>query len=463
LLCALVAGLSGCGGGSGPNLLLVSVDTLRADHLGCYGYERPTSPQLDALARRGLRFARATSVVPTTLASHTTMLTGLLPYQSGVARNGFVVPEEIPTLAEILVRRGYATAGFVSSYVLSREFGIARGFAHFDDALPERTTMVQHKTVRGSRATTDAALAWIGSAREPFFAFVHYFDPHWPYEPPAEAPDFDPDYTGSMSGSQAEIRLLRERLLASGGRPDRDVRHLVALYDAEIATVDAQLGRLWAALEQSGRAARTVVVVTADHGESFWEHDEFIDHGAGVYAATLHVPLLILAPGAPRAATVERPVSTLDLFPTLCALAGAEPELPVEGVSLVPLLSDPTAPLPQRRLFAEATKPPPLGGGASAASDLARWPNLPFMKTLQSDGLRYVLTPPSGREELYDLGADPEELVDLSRRPEQRERLAALREAMAERIESIRADARPARNLVDPDTRERLRSLGYTQ
>ncbi len=472
LACALAAGPWGCRrqAPAGPNVLLVSVDTLRADHLGSYGYDRPTSPYLDGLALRGVRFTRASSVVPTTLASHAMMLTGLYPYQSGVARNGFVLPDEIPTLAELLSRRGYATAGFVSSYVLAREFGMAQGFGHFDDELPERTTLLQHKTVRGSRETSDAAIAWIRSAREPFFAFVHYFDPHWPYEPPEDAPDFDPGYRGSVRGSQAEIRALRARLAASGGEPDRDVRHLVALYDAEIASVDAQIGRLWGALQEAGRSERTLAILTADHGESFWEHGEFIDHGETVYETTLHVPLLILRPGSRAGAVSDQPVSTLDLFPTICALAGVAPELPVAGVSLVPLLDDPAAPLPRRLLFAEATKPPPGRGRpvAGPAGDRARWANLPWMKALRIGALKYVWTPghvwpPGGREQLFDLAADPAEMEDLSGRLEHRDTLAELREAMSARVETIRAEARRAEISADREAWEQLRSLGYAE
>ncbi len=253
-----------------PNVLLISVDTLRADRLGCYGGRVPT-PGIDALARRGARFPVAVAHAPLTAPSHASLLTGLLPPRHGVRDNGaFVLPEAPVTLAQAFGRAGWRSAAFVSGFPLDRRFGFARGFEHFDDRLPRGADAgrAAHVERRGD-ATAEAFLTWLagqpaGPQAAPWLAFVHFFDPHAPYEAP---------------GDLAAAR--------TGGA-----------YEGEVAFVDAQVGRLAAALAARGESERTLVLLTSDHGESLGEHGERT-HGVFVYDSTLRVPLLLAGPGVP--------------------------------------------------------------------------------------------------------------------------------------------------------------------
>src|SRR5829696_8234609 len=253
-----------------PNFLLVTIDTLRADHLGCYGRQAAMTPTIDNLANRGVRFATAVAHAPLTGPSHGSILTGRTPLGHGFRNNsGFAMHAGVHTAAELLRNAGYRTAAFVSAFPLDRRFGFNRGFDVYDDHLPKgndrrRTPYVE----RAADATTDVALRWVdaqppGTAGAPWFLWVHYYDPHAPYEPP-------PD------------------LARSGLSP----------YDGEIAFVDRELNRLLQHVSRRGDVARTLTVVTADHGESLGEHGEET-HGLFVYDATIRVPWIMAGPGIP--------------------------------------------------------------------------------------------------------------------------------------------------------------------
>jgi len=279
-----------------PNVLLVTIDTLRADRVGCYGHASASTPVLDALAARGVRFETAIAHVPLTGPSHASILTGLGPLGHGFRENaGFVLPTQVKSCAQDFRERGYRTAAFVSAFPLDRRFGFDRGFDVYDDHLPRgndprRTPYVE----RFADATTDAVLRWLESPAEtparPFFLWVHYYDPHAPYEPPGEFA----------------------------------ARFRTAPYDGEVAFADQQLGRLLRALEQRGLLARTLVLAMSDHGEGLGEHGEGT-HGLFVYDSTLKVPFIVAGPGVatPRVApTVAR---VIDVLPTLLDYAGLAP------------------------------------------------------------------------------------------------------------------------------------------
>src|SRR5712692_7602395 len=288
-----------------PNVLLVTIDTLRADHLGCYGHGGAATPTIDALAARGVRFVTAIAHVPLTGPSHASILTGRTPLGHGFRDNGgYVIPAEAKTAAEDFRQAGYRTAAFVSGFPLDRRFGFDRGFDAYDDHLPKgndprRTPYVE----RLADATTDAALRWLGSpvpagAPASFFLWVHYYDPHAPYEPPAALAD----------------------------------RFRAAPYDGEIAFVDAQLARLLRGLEEKGALARTVVLVTADHGEALGEHGEDT-HGLFVYDATLRVPWIMAGPGLPSGRVAGVVARGIDVLPTLLDYAGLPMPAEIEGRS----------------------------------------------------------------------------------------------------------------------------------
>ncbi|MFN7976654.1 MAG: sulfatase-like hydrolase/transferase [Vicinamibacterales bacterium] len=388
------------------NVLLVTIDTLRADRVGAYGHAGGLTPTIDRLAREGVRVADAHAHVPLTLPSHTALMTGAYPFVNGVRDNGsFRFDGSRPTLASALKAAGYRTGAFVSSFVLDARFGLSAGFDRYDSALGSRGSAGGAVQVeRPADATLAAASAWIGGAEasSPWFAWVHLYDPHEPYAPPA---------------------AFRARATDP--------------YDAEIAYADAALGNTLAALTASGRLAHTLVVVAADHGEALGDHGERT-HGLFAYEATLRVPLVLWAPGAVPAQVLEGPARLVDVLPTVLDLTGVN-AVPSDGRSLWPAVRD------RRRLddvdvYFEALN----------ANLTRHWAPL---TGLLAGPTKFVDLP---IREFYDLAADPGERSNLY------ETRRADADAIARRLFALRAKGRPAAPAaVDADTERRLRSLGY--
>jgi arylsulfatase A-like enzyme/Tfp pilus assembly protein PilF len=402
---ALALGALACGRPP-ERVVLISIDTLRADHVGAYGATRAHTPTLDGLAARGVRFAHAFSPAPLTLPSHASLLTGLDPPQHGVRNNGgFRLPEEVATLAEVLRAGGFATAAFVGAFVLDRQFGLARGFDVYDDRMaPRRAAGATGFAERRADAVVDAALAWLAGAPERFFLFVHLYDPHANYDPP-------PGFRASF--------------------PNRP-------YAGEIAFADAQLGRLLAALRERWPDERTLVVATSDHGESLGEHGE-ATHAYTLYDATQRVPLLLAGPGLPAGAVVTPLVRLVDVAPTVLALTGQAALPETAGRDLRALVSGRER--EPRTAYLE-TLAPQLDFG---------WSPLLAVRTHRH---KYVSAP---RPELYDVQTDPGELRDVAAaEPELAGELAALLEARA-----VGAGTRAQFVAPRPEDRRRLRSLGY--
>jgi arylsulfatase A-like enzyme/cytochrome c-type biogenesis protein CcmH/NrfG len=393
-----------------PNVLLVTIDTLRADHVGAYGYKGASTPVLDALARRGVRFARAQAAVPLTGPSHSTILTGLYPPVHGVRDNViFPLSASHPTLATLLRRQGYRTGGFVSAYPVAGGFGFKEGFDEFSEGFHEAVDPSAGGAERPANETVDAALAWLGKASDaPFFAWLHLYDPHTPYKPPAP---FDAEFKD---------------------RP----------YDGEIAFADQQLGRVMEWLRTTGRETNTVVVVVADHGESLGEHDEGT-HAILIYEATLHVPFIVAGPGISGNAVIDVPVGTVDVAPTILGLLKLEPPRGLNGRDLGPALRG--GRLAPQALYAESL----------FARLNCRWSSL---RALVDGDFKLI----QGAEpELFNLAEDPAELRNLAAaEPDQAKKMEeALRVAM--RSMAPGGDTAKA-NAVSPEQAERLRSLGYT-
>jgi arylsulfatase A-like enzyme/tetratricopeptide (TPR) repeat protein len=395
------------------NLLLVSIDTLRADHLGCYGYAAAMTPRLDGLAARGLRFARATTVVPLTLPAHSSLMTGTFPGWHGVRDNGgFYLGDDQVTLAELLKETGYRTGGFVGSFVLDRRWGIAQGFdRYFDEFDLKKFEQAPSMDViqRPGSEVVDRALTWLGQDRdEPFFAWVHLYDPHAPYEAPEP---------------------YRSRFPATA----------TGAYDAEIATADAQVGRLLDALDADGRLPETLVIVVGDHGEMLGEHGEQT-HGFFIYDAAVHIPLIVAGPGLP-ARTVAEQVRIVDVMPTALALLGVPVPKAVQGVSLLPLAR---------------------GEGLSLVGYSESWyPRYHYgwseLQSLQDARFKYIRAP---RPELYDLDTDPHEKKDLVK--EEGARSATLDRALAGFLaRTASGSAAKGPQTIDAETEERLAALGY--
>lgn len=301
---------------AGCNVLLVTMDTTRADRIGCYGNEDIETPALDRLAREGVVFSQATATSPSTLPSHTSILTGLYPAHHGSRVNGlYRLDDSHETLAEVLAESGYTTGAVISAFVLDSRFGLGQGFAHYDDDLSEcEEAPLYRYRERKADKTTDRAIQWLrGVADDPFFLWVHYFDPHAAYEPPSP---YAEEYEKNP-------------------------------YDGEIAFVDAQIGRLTNTLEELGLTDRTLVVVVGDHGESLGQHNE-LTHAFLVYEATLRVPLIVrcgqrLGGGV----HIPRRVSQVDLAPTILSLLGLRGTKQTDGIDLTSLGTEP------RTVFAE--------------------------------------------------------------------------------------------------------------
>ncbi len=385
---------------SPPDIVLVVVDTLRADHLGVYGYPRPTSPAIDAFASQATVFENATSAAPWTLPSVMSIMTGRLPSSHRVENDGLRLAREIPTLAEVLAAGGYDTAGFVSHIYVDRPFGFERGFAAFEDFGLSRPGYRPEANLEPTAdRVTDAALAWIARrGSRPFFLFVHYFDPHWPYAPPAATRDLFPNsYAGPWDATYDSISKFQdpERPLPDGYR-----QFLIDRYDGEIRFVDEQWRRLLEGLRRSGRAGRTWVVLTGDHGEEFKEHGS-MGHGRQLYQEAIRVPLIVgrAAPGAASGGSrTNAPVSSIDLFPTLTQIAGLAGTPGVQGRSLgftpgAAGLAEPA----DRAVISETAR---LGA---------------LRKAVRRGGLKLIRVMEENRVELYDLPSDPAERKDLSR------------------------------------------------
>ena len=415
-LAAAVAFAAGCGRASrGPvNVLVVSLDTLRADHVGCYGYAAAKTPVLDALATRGARFASATTTTPLTLSAHTSLFTGTFPTHHGVRDNtGFHVDDAVTTLAEVFKGRGYRTGGFVSAFVLDARWGIAQGFDDYVDDfnLSEDVGPGLDAIQRPGNETVDRALTWLGKAdSRPFFAWVHLYDPHAPYEAPAEV--------------AARFPATRD-----------------GAYDAEIAFTDTQVGRLVAALQASGRLDNTVIVVLGDHGEQLGEHREQA-HGFFVYDAAVQIPLVMAGPGiAPR--VVSNQVRIVDVMPTVLDLVGVAIPGEVQGATLRPTLAGQPMDL---LAYSESWYPRFHYGWSELAA--AR------------DGkYKFILAP---TRELYDLAADPHELTNIAGANQSRaDAMERALRAMVAKTTSSSAAKGPETTAATAGVEQKLRALGY--
>jgi len=401
-------------GGGGPrNLLVVTLDTTRADRVGSYGHAPARTPRFDALAARGLRFERAATVVPLTLPAHSSLFTGTFPGRHGVRDNGgYYLGDEQQTLAELLRARGYRTGGFVSAFVLDSRWGIAQGFERYFDEFDLAKFEQQagmDAIQRPGNETVDEALRWLGAERgRPFFAWVHLYDAHTPYAAPRA-------YTAAFP------------------------RTLEGAYDGEIAFADAQLGRLLDALERDGRLASTVVAVLADHGEMLGEKHE-LTHGFFVYDASVRIPAAIAGPGlSPR--VVPDQVRIVDVMPTLLELLAVPSPPQVQGASLLPLLRG-------ERLNLTALSESWFPRFHYGWSELV---------AIQDERFKLIRAP---RRELYDLQRDPRETQDLA--GSDPGRVATLERALDAMLAASEASGRPkAPETVDAETAERLEALGY--
>ena len=398
------------GAASDHNVLLITLDTTRADRLGCYGYGQARTPHIDDLAREGVRFARAYCPAPLTLPAHSSILTGLHPATHGVRNNGHDLAPKWRTLAEILKDRGFATAAFVSSFSVDSRFGIGRGFDVYDDTFQPQAPLKGANAERRAEETFAKFSGWLdGNGETRFFAWVHYYDPHLPYDPPSP---------------------YRE---GSPGRP----------YDGEIAYMDRYVGAVLEALEAKGLLEKTLVVVAGDHGEGLGDKVER-GHGIFLYEETVRVPLILHnARVFPKPLVVEAAVRLVDVAPTILETIGLESEARnMEGLSLVPWIEKLDRPgLPS---LVETFYPREnFGWSELVGIVVGPW--------------KYVQAP---RPELYDLEKDPGETINLA--ASSPAKTDELRSRLEEELLGLSAPPGPAAGqAVGAGDRERLRSLGY--
>jgi choline-sulfatase len=386
-----------------PNLLLLTLDTTRADRLGCYGERSGTSPHLDALASRGALFQNAIAPLALTRPSHATIMTGVLPQRHGVWSNGpYRLDASHPTLAERLESAGFSTAAVVSSFVLTRSFGLGRGFQDFDDHIPEKPDRQPEKT---AAEVVDSARGWLsGGLREPFFLWLHFFDPHAPYAPPEP-------WASRFAGHP---------------------------YEGEIAAMDAAIGEALRLLEAEGRLARTLVVVVGDHGEGLGDHGEG-SHGYYLYDSTVRVPLILAGPGVRPGRVVKEGVRLVDLMPTLLDALDIEPGArTADGISF------------WTKLEGDAFEERPAVLENRSQKHQFGWA---IQSGLRFDGWKWIRSP---EPELYDLRDDPGETRNLAGR--EPDRAAALER---ERIRLVGDERAAPADQLTPEENERLRSLGY--
>lgn len=392
------------------NVLLITLDTTRADHIGCYGHATARTPNLDKLAHEGTRFSRCSTCVSLTLPAHSSIMTGNYPFVHGVRKNGTSrLADANTTLAERLHIAGFATQAVVASFVLNRMFGIAQGFDEYSDVSGGDSAIALHAERRGDEIASEAITRLEHLANKRFFLWVHFFDPHYPYV-----------------------------------SPGKGVVETFDAYDDEIAFMDGQIGFLLEALRVLNLDNRTLVVIVGDHGESLGEHGEY-QHGYFTYETTLHVPLIMWCPGrVPAGQAVAAQVRTIDVAPTILDLLNLPSNNDVQGVSLVGVLND-GAEADGREAYAESFE-------AHDQFALSR------LRSVAIDGWKYILSP---EPELYNLADDPHEQRNvIDDQPDiARDLDAALHDLIASAAPPVQEDTRIE---LSPLERARLEALGYT-
>jgi arylsulfatase A-like enzyme len=496
----------------GPNVLLIVVDTLRADHLTPWGYGRDTSPRLAAFADGALRFTHAQSPRAKTSPAVATLMTGLYPHDHGVRDLTTPLRPDVPLLAEAFRDAGYATCGIVGNFVLGdARSGLARGFDTWVEDLPDASGVPpEHVPQRTARSLTDGALVALGMrppdpdapagpraavtpaapGGRPWFLYLHYMDPHGSYAPPAEHDVFAPDAVdpaapvGTRLPEDGDpphpLRVADYNVPDDCRLPDGrvDAACVRARYDGEIRYADAEIGRLLDALREAGALEDTIVVFTSDHGEGFGDHNDWFEHGYTAYEEVCRVPLLIAGPGLP-AGTTAADVSLADLAPTLIELAGLRGrEVPaasgasgvtgVAGRSLAALVRDPPARPVPRAVFCEKIERADLDGTVQQkAVRLGDWKLIRRYGHEAADGGRALRVL---GEALYDLSNDPRETGNLAAAPPGDAPLARLRaelfrfasaEVRFEDLAELLAAQSERLRVEDPEAYTILKQMGY--
>ena len=473
-----------------PNVLFIIIDTLRADHLGCFGYPRNTSPVIDSLVQTGVLFEQAIVQVPRTNPSVASIFTSVYPSRHGVRSTGWVMNEDVPTLAEIFEQEGYRTGAVVANAVLKAKFGFDRGFQQF---FHSRKTFN-----RPAGEVNDIAFRWLEENQEqPFFLWIHYMDPHGPYTPPAPyselflEDEYCSDFPGNVepgahnyelgripkyqwlteaavpkswrtSPDDGGLSKMRRRLHFSnihGGSPIINDRwYYVAQYDGEIAYNDHMLRAVFEKLDQLGQLDNTLIVLTADHGESLGDHNYYFSHGWFLYDACVHVPLVLSFRGSvPAGVSIPNQVRSIDILPTVLELTGIASPPSISGISLWPLIKS------HRRSGLRSL------WSRLRGDNLERFDHLPaYNQTNTKNRLRSVRLRRWKLIQQYPYGEGDEELYNLLKDPREERNVldeySTARQTLRELLDYWQEGGDLAAQTpeeVDKETEEALRSLGY--
>ncbi len=435
-----------------PNVILISIDSLRGDRLGCYGYPRPVSPTLDRLAREGVLFADVMSQSSWTLPAHISLMTSLYAYRHGVNGEGDRHDPSLTTLAEAFSANGYMTAAIVSGLFLRREFGFAEGFDHFDESAAEKRSSDSHTVCAGPK-TNRAILSFLDSKpSKPLFLFIHYWDVHYDYAPPAPyARVFGRD---SLS-SRGFTDFIRDKTI-SASLDEHDRAQLAALYDGEVRYTDHLIEAALAALHDRGYLDRAIVAVTSDHGDEFFEHGAK-GHQNTLYDEVIRIPLILwFGDGAHAGQVVGERVELIDVYPTLLAAAGLSFDAEsIDGRSLAPAIRG----IPDAARASSGAGRPRISETLTKDRATTMSSRVP-LEAIELDGRKlHVWRNQAARRELFDLRSDPGEERDVF--SAQHAGASALESLLMRRIASAGASSAADTASLDPATVEELRSLGY--
>jgi arylsulfatase A-like enzyme len=436
-------------GGNGTSVLLVTIDTLRADHLGLYGYRRATSPHIDRLGARGVVFDQAYTYWPKTRGSFVAILTGRLAAQTGYGKSHPLLLDFNPTLASVLHDAGYETTAVVDNPNVAASLGYAKGFERYRETWEEpalRTEMDR------ARAITGDAVRFLEKARpdRPFLLWLHYVNPHAPYEPPPPWDQAFQDEAASRGRVLAPVEGFHGGVPRQWAKAGRTLGFYVARYDGEIAAADAEVGKVLDALDASAVKERTLVVLASDHGESLGEHDYYFDHGEDLFDPCMRIPLVVRGPGIPGGGRTDALATTLDLVPTILDAVKVSYPPDLAGQSLLPALRRESGP-ERARLY-----------GQNDRNLMGAWDRrYKIVATPEGDGVRYAL---------YDRVQDPAETRDASgREPErlrqERREVELFRDRVDGQVERTRRllEGRSGEEKLSPEACEKLKAMGYVQ
>jgi len=456
----LCSGLWHCSPGtSAKHIIFISLDTTRPDHLGCYGNPWIRTPNLDQLADESLLFSNYMTVVPTTLPSHTSLFTGTFPHRHGTPQNGFVVNSDNLMLTEQLKSAGFLTAGFIGSFALDSRFHFSQGFDYYDQAY-EKFVGTERRTQneRSAQSVTNATINYLEKTGVPsnLFLFVHYFDPHKPFEPP---PPYDTLYNLDRESKSSSTILAHYDCPHTLSKNDWETAKQAALnYAGEISYMDHHVGRLVKYLKQKGILDKALLVVTSDHGENFWEHMPYFHHGTATYQTTMHGICLIRLPkGNHGGNIINQLVSSIDITPTVLDYLNLPVPDTIDGRILDLTTEKPTP--NNSTLYGQATLTRPW----KAPEVTTGWPHTNKSRCIREGNFKYIQTPFAGTEEFYDLSRDPFEQHNLLKSPTPEMSLRA--KELKAKLELWVLSADPLESFLErkkqKETIEKLKALGY--